>query len=103
MNIGTAIKTLRKEKGYSQKEFADKCALSVNALCQIETNNSFPQKSTINKVCEVLEIPTSYLLFFSISAEDIPEAQREIFDTLSGPIKNVLLREVADSKKEIMN
>lgn len=94
MNIGSAIKTLRKNKGISQKDFADKCEISVNALCQIEVNNSFPQKSTIQKICEVLEVPTSYLLFFSISDEDIPIDKRFIFNTLSSTIRDLLIKDI---------
>ena len=94
MNIGEAIKVLRKKKGFSQKEFAEKCQLSVNALCQIELNKTFPQKSNINKFCEVLEIPSSYLLLFSISEEDIPESKRKIFETLNNSLKEFLLQDM---------
>jgi XRE family transcriptional regulator, regulator of sulfur utilization len=94
MNLGTAIKILRKQRGLSQKELAEKCELSVNALCQIETNTSFPQKNTIKRICEELKIPTSYLLFFSIDEEDIPEDKRKIFNTLGGTIKQLLLDDV---------
>lgn len=98
MNIGSAIKTLRKEKGFSQKDFAEKCEMSVNALCQIELNNTFPQKSTISKICSELNIPTSYLLLYSISSEDVPEDKRLIFDTLSKTIKEVLLQDIQTKK-----
>jgi transcriptional regulator with XRE-family HTH domain len=91
MNIGTAIKTIRKEKSISQKELAEKCDISVNALSQIEINSSFPQKSTINKICEALSIPVSYLLFFAIDDEDIPEDKRSHFNFLNKPIKDLLL------------
>lgn len=77
MNIGSAIKTLRKNKGFSQKDFAVKCDLSSNALCQIETNSAFPQKGTIKRICDELSIPVSYLLFFSINDEDIPEDKKK--------------------------
>lgn len=91
MNIGTAIKTLRKQKGYSQKEFAEKCEISVNALCQIEINSSFPQKTTIKRICNELGIPTSYLLLFSIDENDVPEDKRKLFNTLNTTIKEILL------------
>ncbi|RNI27368.1 XRE family transcriptional regulator [Rufibacter immobilis] len=91
MNLGTAVKILRKQRGHSQKEFAEKCGISVNALCQIETNASFPQKSTIKRICEELGIPTSYLLFFSIDEDDVPVEKREIFNALGGPLKQLLL------------
>lgn len=91
MDIGTAIKTLRKEKKMSQKKLAEECSISVNALCQIENNSSFPQKNTIQKICNALKIPTSYLLFFSISEEDVPEEKRETFKTLNPIIKGLLV------------
>lgn len=95
MDIGSAIKLLRKQKGISQKELAERCGMSVNALCQIELNNTFPQKSTIQKICQVLGVPASYLLFFSISDEDIPADKRMVFNTLSSAIKDVLIQDLA--------
>ena len=73
MNIGNAVKILRKNKRISQKELAKLCDISANALCSIEQGESFPEKNTIIRICKALEIPESYLLLFSISAEDIPE------------------------------
>lgn len=91
MDIGTAIKSLRKEKGFSQKQLAEMCGISVNALSQIEINATFPQKSNIKKICESLGIPVSYLLFFSISDEDIPEDKKVVFKSLNSAIKSVLI------------
>jgi transcriptional regulator with XRE-family HTH domain len=93
MNIGTAIRTLRKQRGYSQKDLAERCVISTNTLCQIENNATFPQKTTINTICKELSIPVSYLLFFSINDEDIPEGKRKLFNTLSKTIQEVLLED----------
>lgn len=93
MNIGTAIKTLRKQKGLSQQDVHEACGISVNALSLIETNVTFPQKATINSICEVLDIPVSYLLFFAISDEDVPEEKRPAFNYLNDAIKTVLLKD----------
>ena len=97
MDLGTAIREIRKGKGLSQKELAAKCGLSVNTMCQIEINNTFPQKATIKLICEVLEIPISYLLFFSISDEDLPEESQSIFKALSSPIRDSLMRDIKKS------
>jgi len=91
MNIGSAIKLVRKEKGLSQKDLAAKSGLSVNALSQIEINATFPQKSTISRLCEVLDVPVAYLLFFSIDESDVPEEKRRTFNTLNTAIKDLLL------------
>jgi transcriptional regulator with XRE-family HTH domain len=94
MNIGTAIKTLRKQKRLTQEELGDKCDLSINALSQIETNSTFPQKSTIKAICSALEVPVSYLLFLSINDEDIPDEKRIAFNHLSNALKAVLLDDI---------
>lgn len=94
MDIGTSIKTLRKKKGISQKDLAQKVGIAGASLSQIENNAVFPQKSTINRICEELQIPSSYLLFFSIGEEDVPEEKRGIFNTLNKMIGDLLLDEI---------
>lgn len=94
MQLGKAIKTLRNKKGFSQKDLAEKIGISTNALCQIERNNSFPQKSTIAKICEIFNIPSSYLLLLSINDEDIPAEKKQIFNTISNALKEMIVQEV---------
>lgn len=94
MEIGTAIKGLRKSRGMTQKEFAEKCGLSANALCTLERNASFTTKDTIEKICAALSIPVSYLLFLSITDEDVPAEKRVAFKALEEPMKAVLLSEI---------
>ncbi len=96
MDIGTAIKMLRKERKITQKLLAEECNISVNALCQIENNSSFPQKNTIRKICQVLNIPASYLLFFSISEDDIPEDKKSAFNYLNSALKELLLDSMSE-------
>lgn len=96
MEIGTAVKALRKQKGMGQKELADLCDISVNALSQIEINASFPQKSTIKKLCDAFNIPMAYLLLFSMSDEDVAEDKKPTFNFLNEALKTVLLSEVKE-------
>jgi transcriptional regulator with XRE-family HTH domain len=93
MKIGTAIKTIRKQKGLSQKDLSKLSSISVNALSLIETNSTFPQKTTIESISKSLGVPVSYLLFLSISDEDIPIEKRQIFNTLNSAMKQMLLAE----------
>ena len=91
MDIGNAIKTLRKQKKITQKQLAELCEISTNALCCIETGQSFPSKTTISKICASLNIPESYLLLFSISEDDIPEDKKIYFRNFGEPLKKILL------------
>lgn len=82
MNVGDAIKSIRKNKGLTQKELAQKCSLSANAMCAIEKNESIPTRESIDRICKALDIPTSYLLFFSVTEEEIPAEKRTAFNAL---------------------
>ena len=91
MDLGTALKTLRKELKVSRIELKKRSGLSTTALYNIENNLSFPTKDTIEKLCSSLNIPVSYLMFYSITEEDIPEEKRYSFRFLQEPIKKFLM------------
>ena len=93
MDLGNAIKTLRKQKKITQKQLAELSEISTNALCSIEKGQSFPSKATISKICSSLKIPESYLLLFSITEDDIPEDKRFLYRALVEPLKEGLIRE----------
>ena len=93
MDIGSAIKSIRTRKKITQKDLAAKCGISANALCSIEKNVSFPTKETIKRICDALQIPVSYLLFFSITEEDVPKEKLGIFNALKEPIQKVLVED----------
>ena len=91
MNLGNAIMMLRKEKKMSRVKLAERSNISITALYNIENNLSFPSKETIDRLCASLEIPVSYLMFYSITEEDVPEGKRESFRFLQEPMKKFLM------------
>lgn len=91
MDLGLAIKMLRKELGIKQAEIAKRSNISVTALWNIENGLTFPTKGTIDRLCAALGVPVSYLLFYSITDADVPEAKRQTFHYLRAPFKTFLL------------
>lgn len=91
MNIGQAIKTLRLKQGMTQLQLADRCGISDQGISNIETGRTLPPKSTVEKLCQVFGIPTSYLLLASIEEDDIPEEKRVLYRALLEPLRNELL------------
>lgn len=91
MDLGNAIKSLRKEMKISRKGLAARCSISVTALYNIENNLSFPSKDTINGICSALGVPVSYLMFYSLTEEDVPEDKREFFKVIVEPVKAFLM------------
>jgi transcriptional regulator with XRE-family HTH domain len=94
MDIGKAIKTIRKQKKLSQEQLGEKTGLSGNAISQIEIGATFPQKENIKKICEALDIPVSYLMFFCITDEDLSPESKTVFNLLQQPLRDVLLKEI---------
>lgn len=93
MNIGQAIVTIRKARKMTQKELAERCGMSQNALVNIEKNRSQPPMETMNRLQKALGVPQSYILLYSIEDCDIPEDKLKTAKHLLMPLKDYLLRE----------
>lgn len=98
MNIGQAIKSLRQKSGMTQVQLADKCGMSKNALCSLETGKAYPPMATIKKLCQAFDIPQSFLLMASIEEQDIPEEKRVLYRALLVPLREELLTKTDNGK-----
>ena len=62
MDSGKKLKDLRKSKGLTLKELANKTNLSISFISDIEHNRSNPSISTLKILCNALDVPITYLL-----------------------------------------
>jgi XRE family transcriptional regulator, regulator of sulfur utilization len=91
MNIGFAIKSIRKQLGVSQYELSNKTGVSQASLSQFENGIKNPSTKTINKICEALDIPASLIYILGIDNTDVPESKKFMFDSLYPSIRNLAL------------
>lgn len=61
-NIGETIASLRKEKGMTQSELAEKMNVTDKAVSKWERNLSCPDINTISKLANILDISVEELL-----------------------------------------
>lgn len=61
-SMGEIISTLRKEKGMTQKELADKLNITDKAVSKWERDIACPDTTTIPKLAEVLEVSLEELM-----------------------------------------
>ena len=54
MNLGSQIKAIRKKRGLTQKELADKLGVTASVISQYETGARNPKQSTIERLTSVL-------------------------------------------------
>ena len=93
MNIGKAIVTIRKARKMAQKELAECCGMSQNAIVAIEKNHSHPPMETIKKLQSALNVPQSYILLYAIEDCDIPVNKQETAKQLLSPLREYLLKD----------
>jgi len=91
MDFGKAIKNIRKQKGFTQKQLADLCEISVTTLSQIETNDTFPHKSNLKKIALALDVPNTYLFFMALETDDVPAEKRILYKTINNLIQEMLV------------
>lgn len=75
MNIGKRIKDLREEKNLTQKEFAHKIGVSVQAVSAWESGIRHPNSTQRKKIWEFFSV-TEAELFGGSSKKDLPAVQK---------------------------
>ena len=60
--LGANIQKYRKQKGLTQEQAAELCALSPNYFRQIELGNKVPKLETFLRIAEALNVSTELLL-----------------------------------------
>lgn len=90
MNIGHSIKSLRKRKGLSQKEFAEICEISPSYLSQIEKNQKNPHTGTLKTLADKLDVPLPIIYFLSMEEMDIKPEKRDAFNLLEPTMKAMI-------------
>ena len=88
--FGENLKTLRKQKGFSQEELATRLHVVRQTISKWEKNLSVPDADTLIRLAEILEVSVSELLGAKIESEntasDVAEQLSRINEQLA--IKN---------------
>jgi transcriptional regulator with XRE-family HTH domain len=91
MNIGKAIREIRKAKGLKQYQLAAAAMISTNSMVSIEKNGAQPHNETLRRICYALGLPVAYVVMYAIADEDMPEnAPEELTEFLTKMKKAIL-------------
>lgn len=96
MELGQVIGKLIKQKGLTQVEVAKRIGKSSTALSQIVKGAYSPNPDTLEKICEVLDIPQPILYFLTISEKDIPEDKIDLYNMLAPALRDFVYRIFGD-------
>lgn len=83
MNIGKAIKLCRNQKGFTKAKLAEISGLSISHLTLLEQGKRDPKLSTIEKICNALNIPLIVLIFLATENHENTAINAELSEKLS--------------------
>lgn len=90
MNIGQAIRTLRKNDLMNQEEFASSVGITQSYLSLIEKGHKKPSMEVLQQMADILNTPLSVLFWFGVEREDVSEDKQYIYDTLKPSIDKLM-------------
>ncbi len=97
-NLGLNIRRLRKEKGWSQGQLAEKAGSHLSHINRIETGKYTPSLETVVGIATALEVPVDHLIN---STEGAVEEIRIEDQNFSEKIK--LLNTLEEEEKFVVN
>lgn len=100
MNLGSAIRLVRKEVGVTQAELAERSKLSQTSLSQIETGTKNPSTRTIKRICNALDVPESLVYILGMNDTDVPESKQHMYKMLFPSIKSLALQIISTEEFE---
>lgn len=94
MDIGKKIKQLRKEKGVTQKQLAERTGIATITIQQYEANKYKPKIEKLRQIAIALDVPLWTLLGLNLgSALDLAKSIDSAYDSPD---------EVPDEKKQLI-
>ncbi len=84
MSFGSNIGYLRKKKGMTQEDFAERMYVSRQTVSRWETDSVYPDVETVIKLCEVLECDMETLVRGDATNENVPCEPVQSFDNAHG-------------------
>lgn len=107
-NFGSNVMRLRKERGLSQEELADKAGLKKQSISNIERGNRYPTFETLERIANVLNASPIQLFgtLKEIAVSDVPVVLDKI-DEYDEKVRNVFkaektLKDIGESLDELV-
>lgn len=87
--IGGKVRVLRKRKGYSLQQLADRASVSAAAIHKIERNGMVPTITTLMKIASALNRPVAYFIAEDVEVDKpgihtTPEDRTPVFTSIPG-------------------
>ncbi len=90
MNIGSALKEIRYNRGLTQVDVCIKLDISQTFLSQIEANKKEPSGKMLRGLCKFYDVPHQVLIFNSMEEKDVKKGKLKAFRTIKKAVTALL-------------
>lgn len=90
MQLGSAVKELRRRAELRQEELARNVGITQSYLSQIENDRKDPNLSTLRRIAQELRVSVPILFFLSMDEEDIRPDRKEAFGRIFPKFKTLI-------------
>ena len=90
MDLGQAVKKLRKDRNIKQYQMAMDTGMTQSYLSQIENNKKTPSVYILMIMANYFNIPTPVLVWYSLTESDVPEEKINHFFMVRATINGLL-------------
>ena len=90
MNIGSALKEIRKKKGLRQFQVCKKAKITQTYLSQLETGAKNGSVQVLERLSKIYGVPVSFIYVLGTEEKDIATNKLHLFRTLSPVIKSLI-------------
>lgn len=110
VGFGDKLKNLRKERGFSQQELADRIGVHKNAVCNYELGKRVPTADVIEAIAVLFNVSADYLLGLDrprmLPIDGLTTKQEMILTTLAIEFRSDAVKrtkKLTPRQQEIMN
>jgi transcriptional regulator with XRE-family HTH domain len=81
--IGSFLKELRKEKGFTQEQLAEELGVAGRTISRWETGNNMPDISLLIEIAEFFDVSIPEIIKGERKSEDMKEEVKEVAESMS--------------------
>lgn len=91
MQIGTSIKTIRKQLNLTQDDFAEKVGITQSYLSLIETGVKTPSSKVLERIADVTQTPVGIIYWLATEESDVSDRKRATFRIFKPAVDKMIL------------
>lgn len=93
MNLAVAVTQIRKQKGMTQSELAEKMGVNHNYISMVEVGKRTPSMDFLDRLSYATKTPIQIIFWNAMSEDDIKGSKKEIYKVLK-PVLDSIINEL---------